>query len=56
MEITSASQSYSMRTMPILDDDFFWMRPSDMIGWDIRVTQGVKYGQKVLGEPVSDYY
>ena len=40
--------------MPILDDDVVRMCPSDMIGWDNRVTKGVRLGQLVLGEPVSD--
>ena len=43
-----------MITMPILDDYFVRMCPSDLIGWDNRGTKGVRLGQKVLGELVSD--
>ena len=40
--------------MPILDDDFVRMCPIDLIGLDNRDIKGVKLGQLVLGESVSD--
>ena len=43
-----------MRTMAIIDYDVVRMCPSDIIGWDNRGTKGVRLGQKVLGELVSD--
>ena len=42
--------------MPILDDDVVRMGPSDLIGRDNRGTKGVRLGQLVLRELVSDYY
>ena len=47
-------ESSSLRKMPILGDDFVRMRPSDMIECDNIGTKGVKLGQLVLGEPVSE--
>ena len=53
MALKSATQCYSMRTIPIIDDDFIIMCPSDPIGWDNRGAKGVILGQKVHREPVS---
>ena len=54
MVLTSSIQSSSMITMPIIDDYVVKMCPSDLIGWDNRGTKGVRLGQKVIREPVSD--
>ena len=51
--LTSANICSSLRTKPIIDDDVVRMFPSDMIGCDNRVTKGVRLGQLVHGEPVS---
>ena len=53
---TSATKCSSMKLMPTLYDDVFIMCPSDLIGWDNIGAKGVRLGQKVLGEPVFDYY
>ena len=54
MSLTSTNRCFSLRTMPILDDDFVRIFPSDLIRCDNRGTKGVRLGQLVLGEPVSD--
>ena len=56
MALTSANRCSSMRTMLIIDDDVVRMLPSNLIEWDNRGTKGVRLVQKVLREPVSDYY
>ena len=56
MAFTSVTKCSYVITMPILDDDVVIMCPSDLIGRDNRGTKGVRLGQKVLGEPVSDLY
>ena len=56
MALTSANICSSLRTMPILDDDVVRMCPTDPIGWGNRGTKGVRLGQTLLREPVSDYY
>ena len=45
-----------MRTMAVIYDDAVRMGPSDLIGWDNRGTKEVRLGQRVVGEPVYDYY
>ena len=54
MELTSANICFSLRTMPILDNDFVIMCPSDLIGCDNRGTKGVRLVLLVLREPVSN--
>ena len=54
MTLKSANMCYSLRTMPIIDDDVVLMCPSDLIGWDNRGTKGVRLGHMLLGEPVTD--
>ena len=54
MALTSANQCSSMITMTIIDDNVVRMRPSDLIGKDNGGTKGVRLGQIVFGEPVSD--
>ena len=54
MALTSANICSSLRTTPIIDDDVVIMFPSDLIGCDNRGTKGVRLGNLVLGEPVSD--
>ena len=54
MALTPANICSSLRTMPILDDYSVMMCPSDLIGCDNIGTKGVKLGQLVLREPVSD--
>ena len=41
MALTLANICSSLRTMPIIDDNFITMCPSDMIGWDNSGTKGV---------------
>ena len=55
MALTSSKRCSSLITMPIIDDDVVIMCPSDMIVRDNRGTKGVRLGQLVLGEPVSNY-
>ena len=52
--LTSANICSSLRTITILDDDVVIMYPSDLIGFDNRGTKGVRHGQLVLVELVSD--
>ena len=47
---------YSLRIMPILNDDVVIMCPSDLIGCYNLGTNGVIFCHLVTGEPVSDYY
>ena len=54
MALAQANICSSLRKIPVLDDDVFIMFPSDLIGCDNRVTNGVILGQLVLGEPLSD--
>ena len=54
MALTSANICSSLRKMPIIDDDVIRICPSDMIGRDNRGTRGVRLGQLVFGETVSD--
>ena len=54
MALTSDNICSSLRTMPILDDDVVIIFPSYLIGWDNRGTKGVRLGQLVLREPLSD--
>ena len=54
MALTSANICSSLRKMPILDDDVVIMCPIDIIGWDNRGTKGVRLGQTVLVESISD--
>ena len=56
MELKSDNRCSSMITMTIFDDGVFRMCPSDLIGWDNIGKKGVRLGQKVRGEPVSDEY
>ena len=55
MALTSANTCSSLIKMHILDDDFVRICPSDFIGYDNRVTKGVRLGHLVFGEPVSEY-
>ena len=54
MALTSANRFSSLRKMPVLDDDVVRMCLSDLVGCDNRGTKGVRLGQLVLGEPVSN--
>ena len=54
MALISAIICYSLRTVPILDDDVVIMRPSALIGCDNIGTKEVRLGHLVLREPVSD--
>ena len=54
MSLTSAKILSSLRKMLIIDDDVVKMFPRDLIGYDNKVTKGVRLGKLVLGEPVSD--
>ena len=56
MAPTLATQCSSMRRIPTLDDDVVIMCHSDLVGRDNRSTKRVRLGQKVLGEPVSEWY
>ena len=55
MALTSSKRCSFLRKIPILGDDVFIVFPSDMIGCDNINTKGVRLGELVLGEPVSDY-
>ena len=54
MALTSTNIYSSLIKMPIIDDDVVIMCPNDLVGCDNIVTKGVRLGQLVLKEPVSD--
>ena len=54
MSLTSSKKCSYMISMPILGDDVVRMFPSDMVGWDNIGAKGVRLGQLVPGELVSD--
>ena len=49
-----SQQMFLSENNAILDDDVAIMCPSDLIVCDSIGTKGVRLGQLVLGEPVSD--
>ena len=54
MALASSDKGYSLITISILDDDIVIIFPSYPIGSDNRSTKGVRLGQRIFREPVSD--